>query len=128
MAYELTWEKQTGVVKRFDGYVTADEIARATVETQGDMRFDDLRYVINDFLACTEYVDDIKVIDEIAATDGAASLYNKKLVVAIVTTMPEIKRAAERYAKSSFHPNPASIFTTLADARGWIAEMRRLEH
>ena len=51
MPYEQTWEP-IGIVRRFWGHVTASEIIESTVIAQADIRFDLLRYVINDFLDC----------------------------------------------------------------------------
>ena len=49
MPYEILWEAR-GVVKRHHGFLAADELLAASREIQSDPRFDDLRYIINDFL------------------------------------------------------------------------------
>ena len=49
MSYEILWETK-GVVKRFFGHVTSNELFQAGVDLQGNVRFDQLKYVINDFL------------------------------------------------------------------------------
>jgi hypothetical protein len=50
LAYAIAWEA-AGVRKRFSGHVTDEEPMRSVVEVESDPRFDDLRYVVNDFLA-----------------------------------------------------------------------------
>ena len=50
MAYELVWEPE-GVVRRFSGVVSAAEFINSVERVQGDPRYDDMHYVINDFSA-----------------------------------------------------------------------------
>ena len=54
MSYELAWEAR-GVVKRFYGCLTGKEFEQAATDIEGDERFDDLRFVILDFLGVTEF-------------------------------------------------------------------------
>ncbi len=119
MSYELTWE-QRGVVKRFFGSVTNDELMQSVIETERDARFDDIRYVINDFLACTECLIETRTVDEVAAIDSVAALTNSRIHIAIVTNLPEIVAAAKQYAESPINVYTTRIFATLKDARTWL--------
>jgi hypothetical protein len=47
MAYEIVWEPE-GVVSQFAENVSAREFIRSVEKVQGDSRFDDMRYVINE--------------------------------------------------------------------------------
>jgi hypothetical protein len=120
MGYTLIWEPR-GVVKRFFGHVTGQQLYKAGLDTEGDARFDDYRYVINDFLECTEFSVPYEIVEEIAAVDGAAAIVNPNIRIAVVAKLPEILAAVTQYSASSMHPYATRVFSTLADARAWLA-------
>lgn len=121
MSFELDWEPR-GVVKRYFGRVTGEEILAAGIQSQGDHRFDQNRYAINDFLDCTEFVFDQKVLEEVAAFAGAAELSNPNIKIAIVATLPAVVEATMRYVGLRLQSYPTRVFATRAEARAWIAE------
>jgi hypothetical protein len=98
MGYEIFWEPK-GVVKRFFGQVTNDDMMQAVVKTEGDRRFDALRYVINDCLAIEKLSLTADEVDNIC---------------------PEMTRMALQYANSPLNAYPTRIFPTLAEARFWL--------
>lgn len=118
MSYEIIWEPR-GVVKRFFGLVTGHEILQAVIEVEGNARFDDLRYALNDFLGSTGLSGYDDVAEEVSAVDYAAARTNPNIRVAIIATLPEIIAGANEYAKSPLNAYPTRIFTTLAEARDW---------
>jgi hypothetical protein len=71
MSYELIWEPR-GVTKLFFGHVTSDDLVQSVKSIHGDPRFDNLRFVINDFLGCKEISVTAEAVDEISAVDKAA--------------------------------------------------------
>lgn len=119
MGYEIFWEPK-GVVKRFFGQVTNDDMMQAVVKTEGDRRFDALRYVINDCLAIEKLSLTADEVDNISAVDNAASLTNSRIRIAVVTICPEMTRMALQYANSPLNIYPTRIFPTLAEARFWL--------
>ncbi len=121
MSFELVWEPK-GVVKRYFGRVTGEEILAAGIRSQGDERFDQNRYAINDFLDCTEFVFDQKVLDEVAAVAGAAEISNPNIKIAIVATLPAVVAATMEYIGLPLQTYPTRLFATRAEARAWIAE------
>ncbi len=121
MSYELNWEP-TGVVKRYFGHVTCAEVLAAGIQSQRDPRFDEFRYAINDFLDCTKFEMDLKVMEEIAAYAGAAERSNKNIKIAIVATLPEVVAASKQYFELPLQSYPTRLFPTLAEARAWISE------
>ena len=123
VSYCVHWE-ETGAVKRFFGAVTALEVMQSVVEIEGDARLDDIRYVINDLLAATAFSCDSTEVDEIAAIAKASALSNSRIMIAIVATMPEITTGARQYVESPMNVYQTRIFSTLAEARVWIAEAR----
>lgn len=121
MSYELIWEPK-GVIKRFFGHVTCQEVLAAGNQSQGDLRFDRNRYAINDFLDCTEFEIDYVMLDEIAAISGAAQKSNPNIRIAVVATLPEILAAFRHYASVPVQSYPTRLFTTRAEARVWTSD------
>lgn len=120
MGFELQWEHR-GVVKRYFGQVSGAELIAPVVATEADERFDNLRYVINDFLdaksvACTQ-----AVIDEIASLDAGAAATNPNIRIAVVAVQPEVIEIVARYLKASAGAYPTRTFATMAEARAWAA-------
>jgi hypothetical protein len=123
MSYELIWQAR-GVIKRFFGNVTAGEVQQATYKVEGHKHFDDVRYVLNDFLSCDSFSFVNDEVDEMAAIDGAAARINPNLRVAVVATLADVIAAAEHYASSELNKYPTRIFATLDDARKWLGVPR----
>ncbi len=124
MGYEVLWEAR-GVVKRFHGHVTREDMIDSVVMTESDSRFDTLRYVINDFLVVHSIGFTPADVLEIAALDMAASLSNPRIVVAVVTTLPEILELVPVYAAPDAQGFPTACFATMAEARHWVATVPR---
>ena len=110
-------------MKRFSAQVTSDELRRATSEVECNPRFDDIRYVINDFLECTNFSYSPAVVEEIAAVDGAAALANENISIAVVATLKDVIQATNQYAGSDLHPYSTRVFSTLKEARDWLAKL-----
>ena len=119
MSYEIVWEPR-GVVKRFFGQLTSNDMMLSVAETEGDARFDDLRFVINDFLGVSDVMSSHRDVEEIAAIDSIAAMTNPRIRVAIVTTLPIVVEMAEGYINSPLNKYPTKMFQTLEDARTWI--------
>lgn len=120
MTLQLIWE-EVGVVRKFSETLTAHDINMSLEEVHGDSRFSSLKYSINDFLEVTR-IDVSK-----AALAGAAfrtigdSRSNNHILVAIVATNPELTALADFYSSPAYMPYPAKLFSTVSDARNWIA-------
>ena len=120
MGYELRWE-ENGVVKRYLGQVSGEELLAPVLATEADARFDTLRFVINDFLEATGVAFTQADIDAIAAHDMGAALTNPNIKVAVVATQPEVIDLVQRYMQTSAQAYPTSIFSTMAEARAWVS-------
>lgn len=119
MSYELRWEPH-GVIKRFYGEVTDHDVMQSVIDIESDMRFDAVRYVINDFLQCTGYAVSGETVDQIAVIDCGASHTNSHIRIAVVTTSPEVVALATRYAQSPVNRYPMRMFATMDEARTWV--------
>ncbi|MBI4998298.1 MAG: hypothetical protein HZC22_15680 [Rhodocyclales bacterium] len=119
MTYQIEW-KPRGVIKRFFGHVTDHDMLQSVLEIESDRRFDDLRYVINDFSGITGSSVDVPTVEEIAIADKGASLSNPSIRIAVVTTSPEIRTLAECYAGSPLNAYQMRIFASEGEARSWL--------
>lgn len=120
MGYELHWEDR-GVVKRYFGQVSSEELLAPVVATEADKRFDTLRFVINDFLEAKSIAFTQADIDLIAAHDMGAAATNPNIKVAVVAAQPEVIDLVQRYMQVAVRAYPTSIFSTMAEARAWVA-------
>jgi hypothetical protein len=121
MSYEVIWEPR-GVVKRYFGHVTDQELTQGVIETEADARFDSLRYAINDFLACESFAVTPASAEEIAIMDRGASFSNPYIRIAVVAVQPEIIALSQAYANSPLNVYPTRIFPTEREAREWIGK------
>lgn len=121
MSYEIHWEPR-GVVKRFFGAVDGRDLIDSLVAVEESPQFDELRFVVNDFLAAESVTIGLDEVQTIASIDMAAALTNPNIVIAVVATNAEITALARQYAESPMNTYPTRIFATLAEARAWLAQ------
>jgi hypothetical protein len=120
MAYEINWE-QGGVHRRYWG-ITSDEEIMASVNEMGDnTRYNELRYVINDFSGCEDVTYTQEGTQLISALGVLAELANPELKIAIVANKPATDGLASTYMASSLNKLPTRTFNTLGEAREWLA-------
>lgn len=122
MKYTNTWES-LGVYRKYSGLLTGKIIREAVEKVEGDHRFDTIRYVINDYLNVT----DIKISEAellaIAAIDSVASIYNKRIKIAQVTTRQDIIDLISNYDDElEDNTYETKTFSKLIDARKWITD------
>ena len=122
VGYELHWGER-GVVKRYVGTVTAHDVIQSAVDVERDSRFDDLRYVINDFLEIVDVAVTGLEIERLAAIDKGAFETNPKIRIAIVTDRDDVVGLAREYADSPVHVYPTRIFSTLRSAKEWLGAL-----
>ena len=119
MGYELSWEPH-GVVKRYLGQVTDEDLVQSVIEVGADARFDDLRYVIKDFSACDAIAATPGCVEDIVIMDQGASVSNPRIRIAVVAVQKEALAIVEAYARFPLNPYPMRTFATLPAARQWI--------
>ncbi|MCX7166297.1 MAG: hypothetical protein NTV11_08470 [Rhodocyclales bacterium] len=119
MSYQLAWEP-CGVVLHFSEQITIRDILNASIEYEKDAQFDNLRYVIANYLQIEGCDVEPNQIDDIWAVDWGAKQSNGKIKKAIVTTSPKVIALAKRYSSASALAFPVKVFTTEADARAWL--------
>ena len=126
MAYELVWEPD-GVIKQFSGVVSAREFIEAVENVQGDYRFDDARYVINDLLAVTKHELSAEVLTEVAVLQYGAYASNPNCRVVFVTTDEALAvRIKNTPAVAGLISYETEVFPTVTAARDWLDSQPQL--
>jgi len=122
LAHNNNWESD-GLYRIFTGKVTGEEILTSNLELQGDPRFDDISYVLNDFTAIVDFdVTDIDVT-KIAVMDDVAAKSNPDINIAIVATLePFIKWVNVFIDSMKGTPFECTLFDRVEDARKWISK------
>jgi len=123
MPHETIWEKE-GINWKFHGIVNSEEVHEADAEITGDARFDDLKYFIWDATDMAKFEIEELDLTLIAAKDTAAASYKKRFKGALIVKDAQISKMLDQY----IHQKQAlgssweiEKFTTLEDAREWIA-------
>jgi hypothetical protein len=120
MAYEIVWESR-GAYKRFYGHVNDEEMMQSLTKIESDPRFDDLRYVINDFLGIEGFSVSEDSVHMMSALDNAAATSNPNIRIAIVATDLRLHALAKLYIFSPLNVYPTDIFLNIDDAKAWIS-------
>jgi hypothetical protein len=119
VAYEVVW-KPRGVIKRFFGLLTDHDMLQSVLDTESDRRFDDLRYVINDFTGITGSSVTMPTIEDISVADSGAARSNPGIRIAVVTSDPGIEALTNHYANSPLNTYETRIFPSLEAAQDWL--------
>lgn len=120
MPCEIAWEHR-GVHKRLSGHLSASEFQRSVEAIQADPRFDEIRFVINDFSAVTGHELDEQRLLELAAIQYGAQASNPQVRVVYVGADPQLAR----WIRSALIDSQRSLyrvalFDTLPQAREWL--------
>jgi hypothetical protein len=120
MPHEIVWEHK-GVLKRLSGQVPAAEFQRSVELIQADPRFDDIRYVINDFTAVSGHGLDEQHLLELAAIQYGARASNPQVRVIYVGCDSELTRLLRSVLIDSQRSvYQVALFPTLPQARDWL--------
>jgi len=123
MAYKIIWESPSSIWVRFSGTVTFNETVNATNAVYADFRSDQIKSALWDFSAIDDFSVAEREVEEMAATDHAASLYMKPMRAAFILTDPRLKSLGEQYIAFMLEmgsPWQNRLFENLTDARKWV--------
>ncbi|MCM8570115.1 hypothetical protein NE848_12050 [Gramella jeungdoensis] len=126
MPYKTTWEP-LGIIWKFYGDVTAEEIEEANIEFYKDERSDEARYQVIDALEVTDVEWNDVDIKEIAAQDKGASFLLHKLKVAYVSKDEKVTAVLKKYIEISRILNSSwkfKGFDELAPALKWAKKIK----
>jgi len=122
MPYEMQFEANIGVRKRFFGLVTINDVIQSSTELHRLPQFSQLHYSINDFSEIDRFDFDSvmpsKIVDLSMATFGAGSS-NPKFRILVVNQNPRLDALVHRYMVISGNTWPVAFFQTLGAAREW---------
>ena len=120
MPYETKREGNKGIYWKLTGIVTGNEIEQLTVEIFGDSQFDNLRYLILDFLNIDDFIMSNEELESVAAQDMAAAITNPYIKIAIITTHPRAIELANMFGHMfGGHPWEISVHGNIEEARRW---------
>lgn len=85
MTVKYEWQEK-GLYRKFTDTVNGDEILGDNLKLQGDARFDNIRYVINDFTKVVDFNFTDLDVHKISVTDKVASISNPKIKIALIST------------------------------------------
>jgi len=125
MAYRIRWEGH-GVYRRFFGTISASEFLDAYKEMSSDVRFEFVRYIVTDFLEARKNADvDERDAKAFAALERLNFYSAPNIVNAAVATDAEILAHLRYFESLNLSPYPLGIFSTVAEARAWVASNPR---
>ena len=129
MAHEYNWEEQ-GLCRTYTDAISGEEVFNSNLVIHGDPRFDDIRYVINDFTNITEFIVgkvdilNIAAIDNFAAIDNIACKSNPVLKIAIVAIFEPLLEWINLYIDSMQDSLcQCKFFENIDDAYTWVNEI-----
>ena len=125
MPYEMIWEDR-GVVSRYWGAVTGDELIQNNLDEKLDPRFDRCEYDLVIFTGSVVFDVSSSQLRFIAESDANASKEKPNFVVAIVASQTVIHGLTNLYRlqhEVSGGQWNVAYFATKAEARQWLAEV-----
>ena len=122
MAHLNKWEGK-GLYREFKDNITGREVLNINLTIQGDPRFDNIKYVINDFTQIADfYFSDID-IKLLAVTDNIAAKSNPRLKIALIVTLEPLLKWADSYCEHmKGSPYICEIFDNISDAEKWVSK------
>lgn len=120
MPFQTTIEKR-GLLVQWSGRATTAELIRMQEAAHAHSAFETFHYAIHDFRECGHFDHVQGDIEYSAALDGAASMTNAQIRIAIVGASDEIKALVDVYMNTALSPYPLRFFDTMDAARGWVA-------
>jgi len=125
MTYEIKWEPE-GIHKHYFGFVTGREMLESAMKIQCDSRFDDMRYVINDFTGITGHDLSINAFTDLAASNYGAHASNPNCKIVYVTTDESlVKIIQDTLMSPDMSSYVVEVRPSLSAARDWLASLPR---
>ena len=121
MPYQIDWEPK-GVRCKVHGNASVGDVARMFEEVAAHPQFADFLYGITDFLEVTAHSADKGQVEDIVGLDFAHSLKNKRMLKASVATEAKMLALLNHWHRTNANPDQLGVFTSVADARKWVAE------
>ena len=121
VAHLNKWEEK-GLYREFSEHITGEEVLNLNLAIHGDPRFDNIKYVINDFTKVNDFDFSDMDINIIAVTDNVATKSNPRLKIALIVTLQPLMKWADSYCElMKGSPYKTKIFDNLSDAKKWVS-------
>jgi len=121
MPYTNTWEAE-GLYRKFIGRISGHEILESNFELHIDPNFQQIKYIINDFIHVTEHSIQANHTKIYASTDEIIAETKGKLKVALVVTQNSLIALANNYREEMIDKKfECEIFQTVENARKWVS-------
>lgn len=126
MAYEIIWEPE-GVIRQFSESVSAREFMQSVERVQGDSRYDDMHYIINDFSSASASALGEEVFTELAVLHYGAYASNPNCRVVFVTADKTLAGLVRKILQQGpVVSYPTEVLPTLVEARDWLDSQPQL--
>lgn len=119
MAHTLTWQSN-GLFRKFTAQISPEEILKSNLDLHVHPRFEEIKYIINDFTEVTELVINTDHTKIYASIDDVISDTKGKFKIAIVAKLNAHVKLANSYReqmKNKFFE--CEIFKALKEAQIW---------
>lgn len=117
---EIEWEEK-GLVRKFSGVITTDEIDSSAIKIQASPRLDDMTYNIHDFTDVSEAQVDDEYI-RFMATRAAFSLSrNPRIKLAFVGNHPVLYKMMNAFNSSGVGKHRVMHFDSMEEARQYAS-------
>ncbi|MBY0466907.1 MAG: hypothetical protein K2W33_18370 [Burkholderiales bacterium] len=123
MPFEHTWGHRT-LYKRFFGPTTVREFMLSVELTQGDARFDQLLFSVNDFTEATLPTLTKEDVTLFGALGIGAAFSNRKICIAVITSDPHAAAMALKYAEIA--PFKLVVLGSRVELNQWLPEAHRV--
>ena len=121
MPHTNTWEPD-GLYRKFSGEISGDEILESNFELHTHPRFQDIKYIINDFTEITGHTIDPSYTRAYAISDDVISTMKGRLKIALVAIQDEHVKLAGNYREQmKGKAFECEIFKRINDARKWVS-------
>lgn len=122
MGFKIKWINNN-VKVTYTGVVDFGTLEKVNNLIIRDSRFDNIDYTISDFLNADENKLSDKDVKIMALLNKNASVWNKKIKMALVFSDLSMMPLAEKYKETMQGSNwPVQFFDNLADAEKWCME------
>ena len=120
MPHTITWESE-GLYRKFIGEISGDEILESNFELHIDPNFQNIKYIINDFMEVTGHSVEVVHTKAYALTDDIISNTKGRLKIALVVTQDPLIALANSYREQMIGKLfECEIFHSIEDARKWV--------
>lgn len=114
-----TIQEEHGLLTKWWGHATTSELIQMQEQAHASPEFDRNRYSIHDFGECNHFDCFPGDIDFSAAIDGAASISNPKIKIAVVAANQVVFEMVNAYMGAGLSPYPLRFFPSMREARAW---------